>query len=323
MRPEPVIANARTIVVSACSGGFFDYYLDLVETLEKTGLRQEFTLGLLDLGLSESQVAITELHGIERIVPQWPIQPPPHQASLEYFGFAAKAYLREFFPGYALYVWMDADMWVQTPDFWEHLYPSAMRGLVAVPREADTGYQRTSLTFRMWTLANYRRGLGLPATARLAFAPIINNAIAAIRADAPHWDAWQHEYERMVAGSQRLPGIDQLALSSVIFRLGHPAALMPATDNWICSRGVPWWDPYRDRFVAAGDPMRPISVIHLTGPSRSRRHDVRTTDGRVIRKFLHRPDGHVARRLEARTVHVPIPGTVEAGPTQRLSALTR
>lgn len=316
------LAHARSIVVSACSEAFFDYYLDLVETLCAVGLRNEFSLGLLDLGLNEQQIEIADAHGIERVVPQWPIQPPAHQASLEYFGFAAKAYLREFFPGYAMYVWMDADMWVQTPDFWEHLYPSAMRGLIAVPRESDSGYQRATMTFRAWMLANYRRGLGIPAAIRLSFAPIINNAIAAIRGDAPHWDVWQREYERMVQRSDRLPGIDQLALSSVIFRHRLPAALMPATDNWICSRGTPWWDPYGDRFVAGGDVMRPISVIHLTGPSRDRRHEVRTTDGRVVRKFLHRPDGHVARRLDSRSVKLPA-GTFEAGPTQRLSALTR
>lgn len=298
------------IVVSASSEAFFPYYLDLLDSLTEVGLMGEFSLGLIDLGLGEERLAQMKARGIVCVSPLWLFEQPRIHSGNQFYGFAAKPYLRELFPGYDSYVWLDADMWAQTPLFWEHLQQGLHTDTMALPLEVDADYRRASPMLWLWLLANFRRGLGSVAAARMVFAPLVNNACFALRADAPHWDVWRKTFERMVQGTQRLAGIDQLSLGSVLYRDRLPATLLPATDNWICSRGIPAWDAQQRRFVTPGESSREISMLHLTGPVRRKVFDVACTDGTVSPRYLHRPNGHVSAATAPATIAPETPAPV-------------
>lgn len=304
-RPEPAIEARRIIAISACSSAFFEYYLDLIESLDDVGLGQAMTLGVIDLGLTPRQLAHLEARGVRRIAPNWPIVPPPALASLDHFGFVAKPYLRELCPGYELYLWLDADMWVQDAAFFDHLCNNALAGRFAVAAEADRDYRAPTLNFRLWLLNNCRRGYGLIEGLRLSFAPVINNSLAAAHVDAPHWEVWQRDFEQLVRGSRRLIAMDQLSLTRTLFRNDLPVALLPATDDWVCSRALPAWDKAAQQFVTPrrgwGDaPHRLISVLHLTTPTRGKAFEIQELRGGRSGRYLHRPGGHVARMIEGR-----------------------
>jgi len=294
----------RVVAFSACSSAFFEYYLDLIESLDDVGLGGRMTHALFDLGLTPQQTEILNTRGVRILEPKWPVDPPAHQSSITFFGLAAKAYLREALPGFDVYCWLDADMWVQTAEFWDPLIDNANKGLFSTVMEEDPGYQNNR-QLQLWLLVNYRRGYGLPAALKLCSAPLINNAVAATRADAPHWSIWQSEYEQLVRRTQRLPGMDQLSLTATLYRRNQPVKLLPATYNWVCSRAIPLWDQKLQRFIAPDHPSgtsarrRQISVLHLTTPSRGKAFAVMDTDSlNRTRRYLHRPGGHVSRLLE-------------------------
>lgn len=309
------------VIVSACSSAFFEYYLDLIESLDDVGLGERMTLGVVDLGMTPDQRLILASRGVKRIDATWPIDPPPAFASLDYFGFVAKPYLRELFPGYQLYLWLDADMWVQDASFFEHLCENARAGRFAVASEADRDYRAPTLKLRAWMLNNYRRGYGLGEALRLSFAPIVNNSLAAASVDAPHWAIWQRDYEQIVSRAQRLVAMDQLALQRALFSNDLPVALLPATDDWVCSRALPAWDRATQLFVTPGSTWseklpRVISVMHLTTPTRGKPFMVRDTRGGKGLRYLHRPGGHVARLVEGGVTARTQPTRTAGPPTE-------
>ena len=317
-RYEAALAGDEIVIVSACSSAFFEYYLDLIESLDEVGLGERMTLGVIDLGMTPDQRLILASRGVRRIDASWPIDPPPAFASLDYFGFVAKPYLRELFPGYQLYLWLDADMWVQDASFFEHLCDNALAGRFAVASEADRDYRAPTLQLRAWMLNNYRRGYGLVEALRLSFTPIVNNSLAAAHVDAPHWAVWQRDYEQIVHRAQRLVAMDQLALQRALFSNDLPVALLPATDDWVCSRALPAWDRASQLFVTPGRTWsgklpRVISVMHLTTPTRGKPFAVRDTRGGKGLRYLHRPGGHVARLVEGGIAVHSQPATM-AGP---------
>ena len=308
-RVDDEVAPDEILIVSACSSGFFDYYLDLVESLDDVGLGGRMTLGVIDLGLTQEQHRALASRGIHLVEASWPIEPPPGLNSLDYFGFVAKPYLRELFPGYLLYLWLDADMWVQDGRFFDHLCENALAGRFAVAAEADRDYRAPSPQLRLWMLNNYRRGFGLAEALRLSFVPIVNNSLAAAHVDAPHWAIWQRDYEQLVSRAHRLVAMDQLSLQRTLFSNRLPVALLPATDDWVCTRALPAWDRATQLFVTpgsrwSGSSARAISVMHLTTPTRGKAFAIRDTRGNKSLRYLHRPGGHVARRIEGARVSV-------------------
>lgn len=303
-RPATGGTDDRVVIVSACSSAFFEYYLDLIESLDDVGLGQRVTLGLIDLGLEAGQRRLLEQRDVRITAARWPIEPPAAFAGLEYFGFVAKPFLRELFPGYQIYLWLDADMWVQDAIFFADLCAAAATGRFAVASEADRDYRAPTLKLRLWMVNNYRRGYGLAEALRLSFAPIVNNSLAAAHVDAPHWAIWQRDYRQLVRRARRLVAMDQLSLQRALFSEALPVALLPATDDWVCSRALPAWDRHTQLFVTPGrrwsaEPHRVISVMHLTTPTRGASFAIRDTRGGVTQRYLHRPGGHVARLIEA------------------------
>ena len=184
-------------------------------------------------------------------------------------------------------------MWVQSDVFWQDLTEQAADGSLAVTQEMDPDYHALGTGARLWLFEKFRLSYGLRIALKLCTSPLINNGSAALLADAPHWKVWQLEFERIVARTRRVGAMDQLAQMDMLFQLGLPCRLLPATDNWVCSRAVPASNKHLEAFVTPGSPNRAISVIRQTTPVRGRRFESSTqTAGR--RLGPSRPGGHVA-----------------------------
>jgi len=52
----------------------------------------------------------------------------------------ARPYLPKHFPGHAVYLWIDADAWVQDDTVLDIFVSGARRGMLAVVPEVDRGY---------------------------------------------------------------------------------------------------------------------------------------------------------------------------------------
>lgn len=301
----------NVILITACSGLFYDHYADLLDSIDAVGLNGQFDVGLIDLGMSEAQLAALRERGVRIVPPHWPIEPPPNQQATHLLAFAAKPFAKDFFPGYETYVWMDADMWVQTADFWPALVEGARASGCAVPIEADPAYSAMAWRHQLWMVRHFLNSYGPFRALQLYLQPMINNGVFALQADAPHWQVWQKHFERMVSRTERTLAIDQLALMAAKLLEGPDLTLIDTRYNWVCSLGTPMYDLQREQFVKPGQPGNRsasrsasnsasdvISVMHITTPARGRQFPVLQSDGTVVQRYLHFPGGRIIDQLK-------------------------
>jgi hypothetical protein len=303
---------------------FFEHYVDMLDSLAAVGLTAACDFGVLDLGMTATQQAQLASRGVRCVAGTWPVQPPKGQDRPEFVAFAGKPFARDYFPGYEVYLWIDADMWVQNAQFWRDLIEGAVRAGCAVSEESHPGYRTMPMKERVWMHRHLARAFGLAASARLARFPMINNGLFAMHADAPHWALWQARFRQLVERTQRMIAIDQLAMFAMIHLDRPDCVLSDATNNWVCSLGTPHWDPERARFVTPVGES--ISVLHVTTPARERVFQIPAIGtGRVSERYLHRPGGLIMAALTGQSGSSNAPGAEpsesrDGAPTPRDSA---
>jgi hypothetical protein len=286
----------RTLMVSACSSVYFDDWLDMLDSVEALGLRGEFECGLIDLGLTPDQIERVAERGVRRVKGEWLFAPPRDKRELHYLGFGGKPFLPVYFPGYEMYLWMDADTWAQTAVFWHRVRDGALSEGASFPYEVDADYGPVAWHLYRWLAGNTWLGTRRPDTAwRVATAPLTNHGIFAMRGDSPLWAEWQQLIAEMVGRAQKIVAFDQLALAVLLFDRRRPWDGPGATYNWCCQRAIPVWDAGRGLFVSPRAPHRVIHALHLTNYTRGRVLSLRRTDGSTYLGTLHPTGGHMDR----------------------------
>jgi hypothetical protein len=265
-------------------------------------------IGILDLGLAAAERAWLAGRVARVVAPDWDLDFPgraraPNVLKAEF----CRPFLPRHFPGYDMYLWLDADAWLQD---WRavDLYCAAARGgKLAVTPEIDRAYKRHYKRPKPfgWTLAwkNYRTAFGWRAADRLGRNPMVNSGVLALAADAPHWEAWRRVLSRVLQRSRFTPAA-QTALNYVIFAERLPVNFLPAYCNWMPGDAAPAYDPARRRFVEPHAPHETIGVMHLAG-AEQKTHVFRLErlDGGVVETSLRYSAARSFCEAETEPVH--------------------
>jgi hypothetical protein len=272
---------ARVIITTAANSKYFDLLRDLLMSIAEHRGGRDVALGCYDLGFTDEQRDWLRARGVRTVVPRTELRIPEGERDVHKLAYAARPFLRENFPDHEIYVWLDADLWLQDWNVIDRLIEGARRHGAAIARENERGYRFQAWLF-MWTAKHFIKGYGFLSGLWLLTRPHINNGVFAMRADAPHWQIWRRLYQRAVDRSGQLAPHDQFALNEAIYRFRLPTAFLPATCNWICDRGIPMWNEVTNKYCAPYAPYAPISIMHLAGPAKSQIYEMRIVgDGRV------------------------------------------
>ncbi|MGI9509665.1 MAG: hypothetical protein ACR2QJ_10005 [Geminicoccaceae bacterium] len=289
----------RAAIVTGADHGYFPMMHALLQTLVHARIDFANSLCVLDLGLTAEERAAIEGLGAELVRPGWWFDVPAPLRQQRYLGYAARPMIPACFPGHDVYLWLDADISVQDGQFVGDFLGHAQDGALAIVEESDPAYQ-TELYALRWHIGNAFRCFGLSDGLRLCLGRPINSGAFALRADAPHWAAWQRRYRYAVARAGRV-NLDQHALMATLRLDGLPASYLPSTHNWICARSLPLWDDHRRIFCRPLPPFEPINVLHLAGRRKQEVHEIKTLQGGVIAMPLAyaRPPSTDAEREDA------------------------
>jgi hypothetical protein len=266
-------SSARLLVASGADRAYFPLLRDTVLSIRAN--RQNAAIGVLDLGLDGEHRDWLSARVTHIVCPDWDLEFPHRTRAPEtYKAQVARPFLRRHFPGYEMYLWIDADAWVQ--DGWViDLYVSAAgRDKLAITPEIDRAYKRHYKRPKPfgWTLAwkNYREAFGWRAADRLGRNPMVNCGVFALHRDAPHWDAWARLLARVLQRTQFFFA-EQVALNYAIFAEHLPVNFLPAYCNWMPGDAPPAFDVSRGLFVEPYAPYEAIGVMHLAGPEQKNR----------------------------------------------------
>lgn len=290
----------KVIIVSAANDAYFSLLQGLVESLEAVYRGGDLALGIFDLGLTPDQTSWLKERRAAVIRPDWDIDFPGRDRIPEHYkAMTARPYLPHYFPGHEIYLWLDADTWVQDGSVLEWFVRAAEAGNLAIVPEMDRGYFTSYKAPRLWgqNQKAFAWSYGLSVGYRLGRNPILNVGAFALSGDAPHWLAWANAHRDALNRRAWRRSInadnfwfflsEQTALNKVVFGDRLAATFLPALANWFCAKGAPWWDPKRNLLVEPHMPHHPLGIVHLAGKiAKDRAWTLSTTDGGTVQMRL-------------------------------------
>ena len=286
---SPAEATAGLVITSAADSAYFPLLQDLV--LSVRAQRPGVPLGVLDIGLLPEQRAWLESQAVRLVRPDWDIDFPGRDRAPEAFkAQVARPFLPRHFPGYEMYLWIDADAWLQDWRAVDMLLDGAGRDRLAIVPEIDRAYKRHYKRPKLFGLTlswkNYREAFGWRAADRLGRNPIVNSGVFALHGEAPHWDAWRRLLAGVLQRSRFFLG-EQTALNYAIFAERLPVNFLPAYCNWLAGDAAPAFDTRRGLFVEPYAPHEVIGIMHLAGTEqKTQRFRLNRLDGGTVETLL-------------------------------------
>ncbi len=270
-------AMRREIIITGGDATFFPFLIGAIESLRAHAQTAARDLGVIDQGLTNEQRAQLAALGCKIVQPEWTLPVPQEARLLRNIGLVARTALREYFPGYRVYLWFDADAWMQTPEFVAAYIEGALATGAAVAREDGPGYRRDWNDLRWW-IGNMLASFGPLDGLRCSLVTSINIGVVCLTDTAPHWDAWKQLYTQALERTGKV-NMDQHAFLAAIHLRGLPTSFLAARFNWLPHLSCPIWNPQLRLLCEPVAPHRPLSVIHLAGPRKDRPYELTRLNG--------------------------------------------
>ena len=268
--------QARAIIVTAADEVYFSLVKDLVLSIRNNNFNVGFDLGFLDVGLNEDSRAWLLSQGVQVVAAKVDIE-YPGRANWEkkkpgLRALTARLYMRNYFPDYDVYMWMDADIWVQTPEAINSMLAAATVDTqsIYIACELDRCYKTFFENVAVWHIFRdwYQSNYGEQIAGAMTIKPMLNAGVWAMSKISPIWDAWIAIYtsalQKLNEATDKSFMADQLGLNILLYLNKLPHVLMPANFNWMTFYAVPMFDPATGFYVEPAPPYRPISQLHLT-----------------------------------------------------------
>ncbi len=296
----------RPILITGADRQFFPLAKGTVLSIREKPEGANIALGFLDLGCTEEQLAWVRSQGAQIVVPQWEFDFPNQENTPNYLkGLLARPFFRKYFPGYDLYLWIDADAWVQD---WEAIAlllqgAAKQKGLAIVPELHGPNdfllLSGKTLTMLSWIQGLYAPRLGKELALKYSCYPSLNAGVFCLHAEAPHWEIWAANLQQAAQNGVDIM-TDQVALQYTVFggtlretpeeEAGANAdsslsslpssfetykrtEFLPGWCNFLVFTSLlPTWDDSQQAFVERYLPRHRLGIVHNAGGDKFRRH---------------------------------------------------
>ena len=130
------------IIVSSSDSKYFDLLKELYLSLKNNNLLDEYDFGILNTGMNEDQIKYLKDNKLiikEAIwnvpVPKYKILGRDHLKTQ-----VARAFLPDYFPDYKVYIWLDADVWINDINSFLLYEKGATQNCIAITPQSDRAY---------------------------------------------------------------------------------------------------------------------------------------------------------------------------------------
>ena len=289
------------IIVSSADSKYFFLLKELFLSLDKSGILSDYQFSILDTGLTEEQKIFFLDNSViikdaiwNTSVPKFKILGRDNLKTQ-----VARAYLPDYFENYKLYIWLDADMWLNDVESFYFYENGALNNKLTIVPQSDRAYVKNANVewlfgfpkkIRTINYKNISKSISKSLGRKYAFHSTLNAGAFAINDNVNIWKCFQKNI-KLAAKKGRIFGTDQVALALSIYEDGLPSEFLPAYCNWMCEFNMPKFDSENGQFVEPYIPNHPIALVHLAGLDDIRLDknilsDVETLDGLQIKKSL-------------------------------------
>jgi len=285
--------SEKIVLVSSADSNYYPLLREWLHSIQRYPQSQEMDICILDVGMTKEQLAALKPL-VTAIKPaDWPKKIPAHKIKGREFFKACvnRPFLKDYFPGYDLYFWMDADTWIQDWHAVEMFLAGGRKMKITVSGQSDRAYPKGMRVkwlhswpwkVRGFYYTNARKAFGIKTAQQIFPYHVILAGAFCLHADAPHWEKWQ-ELIIKALDKGKVFTAEQLTLGMMVHLEGLPAEILPAYLHWLCEF-KPLWNPGQKLFVEPFLPHEPLGILHLSGydkmrVDRSETTDFETTDG--------------------------------------------
>ncbi|MEZ5932735.1 MAG: hypothetical protein R3F54_12400 [Alphaproteobacteria bacterium] len=299
----------RAVIVTAADSGYFDLLNGMIRSVRRFDDWRGTAIAVFDVGFTSEHRQALEQDGVRVIDPNWHFGMSEEIAKSYERAALVRFFIHDYLPGYDYSLWLDPDLWLQDSGVLERMLDGAEKTGAAIAHESDRLYSFQAWLWA-WNLKHKIVGSGLWHGLTLMVRPSYNLGLYCLKADAPHWKPWRERFEHALKRTQRITPYEQFAFNEVIHIDRIPTVELASTDNWICDRHPPVWDPKAKLFCRPEAPYQPLSVLHLAGPAKSRTYEIEHIGGGATTMSLRFPGIESGSRSAGASAARPLGRTV-------------
>ena len=289
------------IIVSSADSKYFFLLKELFLSLDRSGILSDYQFSILDTGLTEEQLIFFLDNSviIKKAIWNTPVQKFKILGRENLKTQVARAYLPNYFENYKLYIWLDADMWLNDIESFYFYEKGALNDKLTIVPQSDRAYVKNANVewlfgfpkkIKTINYKNISKSISKSLGRKYAFHSTLNAGAFAINNNVNIWKCFQKNI-KLAAKKGRIFGTDQVALALSIYEDGLPSEFLPSYCNWMCEFNMPKFDNKKNQFVEPYIPNNPIALVHLAGLDDIRQDknilsDIETIDGLHIKKSL-------------------------------------
>jgi hypothetical protein len=257
----------HTTIVSASDAAYYRLLRGLIQSIHDHRPDEQIAISVLDVGLTDQQIGELKSLGIRVVRPGWDFDfPVGKEPPGEWFkAMTARCHLPKYFPDFKLYIWIDADAWIQDWTAIQIFMVAAMGGMAICPElhpaYKDSFCYGTVYNHRMFD--RYTQSFGELLARQLSERPIFNSGVFALHRDSKVWSEWAKWLQKAITeGEQVVRLSEQNALNAAIYLGGIPVTPLLANCNWICEQGLPVFNPNTGLLSEPTLPHNPLWIVH-------------------------------------------------------------
>jgi lipopolysaccharide biosynthesis glycosyltransferase len=289
------------IIVSSADSKYFFLLKELFLSLDRSGILTDYQFSILDTGLTKEQKIFFLDNSVIIKEAIWNTSVPKFKilGRENLKTQVARAYLPNYFENYKLYIWLDADMWLNDIESFYFYEKGALNDKLTIVPQSDRAYVKNANVewlfgfpkkIKTINYKNISKSISKSLGRKYAFHSTLNAGAFAINDNINIWKCFQKNI-KLAAKKGRIFGTDQVALALSIYEDGLPSEFLPSYCNWMCEFKTPKFDNKKNQFVEPYIPNNPIALVHLAGLDDIRQDknilsDIETIDGLHIKKSL-------------------------------------
>ncbi len=266
-----------------------------------SGILNEYKFGVLDTGMNNDQISYLKDNDVLIKEAIWNVKVPNYKilGRNHLKTQVARAFLPDYFPNNQIYVWLDADLWINDPNTFLLYEKGAAQNCLSITPQSDRAYFNNArvewfMNFptkvKTINYKNIGKSVSKTLAKKYAFYSTLNAGAFAIKSQSEIWDVFQKNI-KLAAKKGRIFGTDQVALALSVHEDKIPTQFLPAYCNWMCDFHLPKFDENLNKFVEPYLPYHPLALVHLAGLDEIRENnniliDIKSIQGKVLKKSL-------------------------------------
>ena len=289
------------IIISSSDSKYFLLVKELYLSLKKHNILNEYDFAVLNTGMNKNQIDYLRDNKIKvkdaiwnTKVPSYKILGRDHLKTQ-----VARAFLPDYFENYKVYIWLDADLWINDLESFLLYEKGALQNNLTITPQSDRAYFNNAkvewfMNFptkvKTINFKNISKSVSKKLAKKYAFYSTLNAGAFAISDSDEIWKCFQKNIN-LAAKKGRIFGTDQVALALSVHEDKIPTQFLPSYCNWMCEFHLPIFDKKINKFLEPYLPYHPIGLIHLAGLDDIRNDknilsNIKNIQGEVIQKSL-------------------------------------